>query len=490
MKVERLILFMAALFMLTGQTWGQSKKTVAKKSNYNYEITFVLEGLPDTMLFVGYYYADKTYSKDSIFLEKRSKPNTYVLRGTDTLNRGVYIIAGQRHNKYFEFIVDSSFFFTVRASGLKPPYYDVVNYLSFENSPENDVFLTFQKTMIKYQIKATELSKSIKNEKAKEDNANKEILDTLNAEKARVIDSMRLYTNWLIDTYPNQLFSKLQKMGVDIDVPEIPDGKDSSWQVWYYINHYWDNTDLSDDGIIFSPMFHPFLKHYYDRVAPTVTDSLIKYTDLLLEKTTSQQMFKYIVWYVTHKYERSQYVGQDAIFVHMVKNYYEKGLCPWVDETVLEAMVERADKLDPILLGRYAPQLMMMDLSKRLRSSYEFEKKYTIMYFWDVDCSHCKTTTPKLVDFYNREKDSLDFEIFAVCMSADTVAWRKYVEEHKLPWVNVGGNVANIDFVQVYDVHSTPQIYILDREKKIIMKKIAMDELEAFMRRYDEEVKK
>ena len=102
-----------------------------------------------------------------------------------------------------------------------------------------------------------------------------------------------------------------------------------------------------------------------------------------------------------------------------------------------------------------------------------------------MDCSHCKSATPKLVEFYNRLKDSLDLEVFAVCMSADTVAWRKYVNDHNLPWVNVGGNVANIDFVQVYDVHSTPQIYVLDKQKKIIVKKISVDELENFMRRYD-----
>ncbi|MBO4402174.1 MAG: DUF5106 domain-containing protein [Bacteroidales bacterium] len=483
MKKRCYISVLLGVFLWGMPLFAQKKASRKVASPYNYEVTIVLEGVPDTMLFVGYYYADKTYSKDSIFVEKR-KPYTYVLHGKDTLHRGVYIVAGQRHNKYLEFIVDSSMFFTIRATGLTPPYYDVLDHLSFENSPENDVFLHFQKTMVRYQVKAAELSKAIKQESAKEA-PNQTLLDTLKAERSRNYDSMHLFTDWQIETYPNQLFSKLQKMGLEVEVPPLPEGRDSVWLLWYYISHYWDNTDLTDDGMIFSPMFHPFLKHYYEQVAPTAVDSLIKYTDLLIEKTTSKELFKYIVWYVTHKYERSKYVGQDAVFVHMVKKYYEQGLCPWVDSTTLEAMVERADKLDPILVGRQAPHLMMMDLSKRLRSSYEFDKKYTIMWFWDVDCSHCKSATPKLVEFYNRLKDSLDLEVFAVCMSADTVAWRKYVNDHNLPWVNVGGNVANIDFVQVYDVHSTPQIYVLDKQKKIIVKKISVDELENFMRRYD-----
>ena len=64
--------------------------------------------------------------------------------------------------------------------------------------------------------------------------------------------------------------------------------------------------------------------------------------------------------------------------------------------------------------------------------------------------------------------------------------WRvkRYLREHDMPWVNVGGNVANMDFIDVYDVHSTPYIYVLNREKKIIVKKLSIEELENFLRKY------
>ena len=132
--------------LLGGIQFSALAQKRAKKEKCNYEITIFLEGVPDTMLYIGYYYADKTYSRDSVFVDKR-KPYTFVLKGKDTLNRGVYIVAGQRKNKYLEFVMDTSRFFTIRATGLNPPFYDVLNHLEFEHSPENDLFLEFQKRL-------------------------------------------------------------------------------------------------------------------------------------------------------------------------------------------------------------------------------------------------------------------------------------------------------------------------------------------------------
>ena len=137
------MLVLAAL--LFGMSDASAQKR-AKKEKYNYEITIVLEGIPDTMLYIGYYYADKTYSRDSVFVDKR-RPYTFVLKGKDTLNRGVYIVAGQRKNKYLEFIMDTASHFTIRATQLQPPFYDVLNHLEFTGSPENGRNVPITSTM-------------------------------------------------------------------------------------------------------------------------------------------------------------------------------------------------------------------------------------------------------------------------------------------------------------------------------------------------------
>jgi thiol-disulfide isomerase/thioredoxin len=170
----------------------------------------------------------------------------------------------------------------------------------------------------------------------------------------------------------------------------------------------------------------------------------------------------------------------------MVQKYYAKGLCPWTDEAVLERMVTHANKLSHILIGKQAPELYMFDTNGMFRSNYDIKKKYTVMWFWDLNCGHCKSAGPKLVEFYNRAKDSLDFEVFAICITNDIEKWKQAIIEREFPWINVGGNHANLDYRVVFDVTTTPVIFVLDREKNIIVKKIGVEELENFLRNYDE----
>ena len=109
------------------------------------------------------------------------------------------------------------------------------------------------------------------------------------------------------------------------------------------------------------------------------------------------------------------------------------------------------------------------------------------MWFWDLNCGHCKTATPKLTEFYNRAHDSLDFEIYAICMcpDSDIEKWKARIIEKEMPWINVGGNKASMDYRIAFDVVTTPVLFVLDEEKKIIVKKIGVDELENFLRNYD-----
>jgi len=307
-------------------------------------------------------------------------------------------------------------------------------------------------------------------------------------------DSMRTFRLDFLEINEHTLFGKAQNFTREIEVPEPSKNEDgtlvdSNFEYYYYLNHYWDNMDFSDPALITIPqgVFYERLKTYFDDVVPPLIDSIIKYADILVEKAKdTPELFRFFVVYITQKYERSQYVAHDAVFVHMVQKYYARGLCTWTDEAVLERMVTHANKLQHILIGRKAPELYMADTADVFHSNYDIQRKYTIMWFWDLNCGHCKSATPKLVEFYNRAKDSLDFEVFAICMTNDLEKWKQAIIERQLPWINVGGNRANIDYRVVYDVVTTPVIFVLDREKNIIVKKIGIDELENFIRNYDE----
>jgi thiol-disulfide isomerase/thioredoxin len=463
------------------QTYAQKKKSSNPK-NLQYQITFHLPGIPDSMLFVANYYGEHTYLRDTLFPSKKN-PYTFVFEGKDTLKRGVYILASQNNAKYMEFLIDSSLFFTIQSNELDPKNLQISNNVHFINSPENDLFYEFTAYMVSKQIEGSSIRNKMKEEQEKPI-SDESLIESYKAQMSSIYDSMQSYTKQFIKNHPNNLFAKTQKFVQKIDIPDTPPEGilDSNWQYNYYVNHYWDNCDFSDEALVYTPVFAPRLAEYYDKVIVPAIDTIIKYSDLLIQKAENNpEMFKYIVWYLSSRFERSKYLGQDAVFVHIIKNYYAKGRCPWVDETVLENMVRRADILDKVLIGKTAPFLVMQDTAEKFHSNYELNVDYTIMWFWDTDCGHCKTATPLLKEFYNRAKDSLNFDIYAICLTSDTVKWKNYIKTNHLPWLNVGGNKANIDFREVYDIKSSPRIYLLDKDKTIIVKNIGVEELENFI---------
>lgn len=466
--------------------------SIGQKKPHNetngYKIKFILEGLNDSLLYVANYYADKTYMFDSIRVSKK-EPYTYILQGDTAIPRGVYVLAGQNKNKYLDFIVDSSVFFTAHVKNINPEKPDFINNITYTNSPENKQANDFFKkaSYFQYQIFVT-------NKELKEAEGAKKVDNKLVKKKKESIkllnDSLSDFMNQFVKEHGKEnLFGKIQLFAQDVEVPEPPKDNrgnllDSNFEYYYFINHYWDNCDFNDMAMSYTPVFQPRLEMYYNKVIPPVADSLIKYTDILLQKmldANNLDMFKYSVWYVANKYERSQYIGHDAVFVHVVLNYYAKGLCPWTEEAVLEKMINHAEQLDNVLLGKKAPELWMFDTNDNFVCNYSFNKDYTIMWFWDTDCGHCKTATPKLIEFYNEYKDSLNFEIYAICMGSDVGKWKKAIVEKNLPWVNVGGNKANIDFRKVYGISTTPYIFVLDKNKRIICKKISVDDLKDFI---------
>jgi thiol-disulfide isomerase/thioredoxin len=121
-------------------------------------------------------------------------------------------------------------------------------------------------------------------------------------------------------------------------------------------------------------------------------------------------------------------------------------------------------------------------------SLYDIDKEFTILYFWEPDCGHCKEATPKLKAFYEKVKDD-NIEVFAVCTTADKPKWAKYIEDNKLTWINGWDPERSSHFDYYYNVQSTPIVYILDKNKIIIAKKLAVEDIASFIENYRKFIK-
>ena len=130
-----------------------------------------------------------------------------------------------------------------------------------------------------------------------------------------------------------------------------------------------------------------------------------------------------------------------------------------------------------------AENLVMNSFNDVYVSLYDIKKDFTILYFWEPNCGHCQEATPKLKTYYDKARNE-GVEVFSVCTTSDKEAWSKYINEHQLYWINGWDPDRVTHFDYYYNVQSTPTIYILDKNKKIIAKRLSVEDIPGFIENY------
>jgi hypothetical protein len=441
-----------------------------------YNIKFRIAGLKDTVCIIANYYGNGTYVKDTLKVDAAGR---CTFKAPDSLGRGVYLLV-ITDKKYFEFIVNNDKRFSLETDVSNP-----VEDLKVVGSPENTLFLDY----LRYNREQYAVMQSLQNRYAKNE-GNRDSLDFIRKKIVALNDSMISYKLDIVKQYPQSFLAFMINAMKEPTVPEtpaLPNGrKDTTFAYRYFKAHFWDDTDFTDDRLLRTPVFHNKLKRYFDQVLVQVPDSIIPEIDRLAEKARpNKEMFKYIVWFATWHYETSEVMGFDEIFVHVVDTYYATGQAWWTSGTTLESLVSKAKKLTPVLIGKVAPNMVMMDTSGQLVSMHNIQANILILLFWDPDCGHCVEEIPKIKEFYDQNKEQIGMEIFAVCSDTNMVKMKREIRKRNMDWINVDGpRSLTGNYHDQYDIKTTPVIFILNRRKEIIAKQLKTDQIEMFVRNY------
>jgi len=466
MKLPFIILFLTIQISLVSQIRS------------GYEISVRVTGISDSTLFLAYHYGDKQYLKDTIKLDKTGYG---VFKGKESLPQGIYLVV-LPGKKYFEILVPEDQFFEVKCS-----YPDFFNTLSFSGSEENSAFIEYQRNWIKLQGKAQELA-----ERYQKNRNNNDSLRILQETRLKHEEKMKEYLREVESKNKGSLLAMLVRAMMPVEMPEfsIPQGiknPDSlRYMLTYFYNkeHFFDNIDFSDERILRTPIYHSKLDTFFKNVVIQLPDSINKEIDKLFVKIgNNYKMFQYTAVYLFNHFRESEIMGHDAVIVKLADDIYLSGKADWTTEEWRDNLRKEVDRIRPNLIGVKAHDLIMNTYNNVFVSLNEIKKDFVILIFWEPDCGHCKEAVPKLRDYYDKNKDK-GIEVFAVCTQPDREKWEKYIQENKLTWINGWDPMRITRYDYYYNVTSTPLIYILDRDKKIIAKKLPVESVESFINDY------
>lgn len=436
-----------------------------------YRIEVQLEHYTGDTLKLGYYFGKAQYLRDTAVV----KQGKFVFEGDTALAPGVYLLVIPPDNKFIHVLITEA----EQRFSLVVDMDNIVPSARFKGSSENDIYYDYLRQLEARRPRADELKKLMVEDSLHKEKYKTE-LSTIDQEVAKVQQDV-------IKKYPGSLTTMLIKANQEIDVPDfadLPEEDRKQKQYEYFRAHYLDQFDLNDPRAMRSGVMNTKIDFYLQKLTYQVPDSQSVAMDYLLGKMDKNpEAFQYYLVNFLNDAAKSKRMGMDAVYVHLVDNYYAKGKATWMDKEQLDKLIAQAETLRPTLIGKIAPEIMVYKENGDPISIHSIPAEYTVLFFWDPECGHYKKQIPHIIDFYNTYKDQ-GVEVVAVCTKTGSdisSCWSAIKERGMDIWINAADQYLRSRYKSVYDVKTTPQIFILDKNKKILVKKIAGEDLKSVM---------
>ena len=228
------------------------------------------------------------------------------------------------------------------------------------------------------------------------------------------------------------------------------------------------------------------VEQYLSLIQYSHTDTILAKVNSLIEAGDDEHTKSFMAYTAYNFFYSSPIMGQEGIAVKIAQEWFLNDKLPWPNEEgkfMLKAFVEFNRQS---LIGMEAPELELQDSSGRKISLNSLQAEYTILYFYTDKCSSCQEQTPQLVDFVNSYNDGV-LAVYAVYADSNENSWKEYVKENLYIynpftfWTDVYDPDFSSGFHMLYNVMKTPQMFLIDKEKRIIGRGLDVEALKQIL---------
>jgi thiol-disulfide isomerase/thioredoxin len=415
-----------------------------------YKIT-LKSNLKNHKAYLYYQYGENQYPVDTI---ATNEGGVGVFIGEQKITGGIFIIY-LTSDKALEFLLADSVPFTITTDTT-----DILNKTSFTGNRENSIYYDFLKKIKFNDFQEDELIKKYKSKNYSPDSA------AILKNSIQLYEKQgRLIKQQTIEKNKGTFVATLLKANSWMDAPQTMSPK--QWENWGR-HHFFDDVDFTDERLAYSSVLFNMYKEYINTFVAHTGDSIIRACDTILMKAAAgRENFKWSLYFLSSSFERSAVPGQDKVFVHLVDNYYSTYKAWWLSKSQLITLQRKSDLLKSLFVGAVCPDFTATDSTGKNVNLHSKITKLTVLYFWSYDCEHCLKETPKLALWIKKHPE---INLITACATPDEDKWKEKLKLFKLPGTHVIDPELKANFIYKYNIFSTPEIFVIDKNKKILAK--------------------
>lgn len=146
----------------------------------------------------------------------------------------------------------------------------------------------------------------------------------------------------------------------------------------------------------------------------------------------------------------------------------------------LQQFKQQLKQYTQLEVGQQAPEFSITGVNNEPIKLSQFKGKYVLLDFWASWCGPCRREMPHVKAAYEQFQDK-NFTVFAVSIDQDQAAWKKAMEEDKMPFVHALDQRGKKSVSDMYMVRAIPTNFLIDTKGRIIAKNLRGEELAKFL---------
>ena len=257
---------------------------------------------------------------------------------------------------------------------------------------------------------------------------------------------------------------QLPEVPVMLQTPEL--------RAKYVVEHYWDHFDFRDTAYVHLPdITEQAAVNYMDILGLVPAEVALESLQGLVAKASVEPVMMNYIWktFFRYWYEPNSPLKNEDMFILFCKGVEQT---PQVGITLTEKAKHLRRMAEKNRVGQPAADFVYTLASGKQGTLYGLKAEYTLVFFYDPDCETCSNIKQSMKQAaWLKEKVAAGVvKVLTIYPDADIALWRNRLNEMAGEWVNGYDKGQVLTMEQRYDLSSIPSFYLLDKDKKVVLK--------------------
>lgn len=444
------------------------------KTEDKFNITIATEQLKNTQVYLAHYYEGQPYTIDSTNVYKDGK---YELKNVVLQPQGEYLIY-IKPNVQLPLMLGYG-----DAKDINIKINDIgTNNITIDGSKGTSLLWDFNKNTIPLWQRRQSLNDNLQKVKSIDE------YKTLATEVEMTNDSINNIIDDYIKRNTNSIFATYlrSKKIAKVPYPTPLTGEEKLENLNFIRSNFWKDIDLNQEIFWNGPDIYNYIQEYlYSIVSPEPDSIAYAASEIASRIDKNKKLREKYLTYMVNKSGEKKYVGQENIWAKLAEDYIIDKDHSWVDSIQYQKLMQEYAVIKNNRIGNTAKNIKSISIDDTAINTDSIDADYTILYFYSPTCGHCATETPVIHDLMAKYKND-NVKVVAFNTTPDNKkSWTDFIEKNKMEdWINVSDPNNKSSYWLNYDVRGVPSIYVLDKNKKILIKNIATTDLEYILDLY------